>query len=189
MPADVNSPPLPDSRPLHRLVRRTRALLRTSWVATGLGITLGLLLITLATFAVIDLFAPLAPFTIPFTAVEVPLDPIFRCVALVLVVGPSSLALYHGVVRPLLRRLAPTQVARRSEKHLPGVHNRLVTAIDLEHKADSVSPTFLRRLLGEALDRIKGFRPSMILDLVSLRRSAIAVGVSALVSLAAWGLF
>src|SRR5262249_34435532 len=98
LPADVTSPPpLPDSRPLHRPARRTRALLRTSWVATGLGITLGLLLITLATFAVIDLFAPLAPFTVPFTAVEVPLDPIFRCVALVLVVGPSSLALYHGV--------------------------------------------------------------------------------------------
>src|SRR4051794_8096277 len=189
MPADVNSPPLPDSRPLHRLVGRTRALLRTSWVATGLGITLGLLLTTLAVLAVIDLFMPLAPVTLPFVDVVVPLDPIFRCVALLLVVVPSALALYPGVPRPLLRRLAPNQVARRIEKHLPGVHNRLVTAIDLENKADAVSPVFLRRLLGEALERIKSFRPATILDSVSLRRSAICVAVAAAVSLTAWALF
>src|SRR4051794_29790696 len=101
MPPAVNSPPPPASRPPHRLVSRTRALLRTSWVATGLGITLGLLLGTLAVLAVLDLFLPLAPVNLPFTAVVVPLDPIFRCVALVLVVGPSALALYHGVIRPL----------------------------------------------------------------------------------------
>jgi hypothetical protein len=182
---------MPDSRPLHRLIGRTRRLLRSSWVATGLGITLGLGLGTLAVLAVLDLFVPMAPVTLPFVDVVVPIDPILRCAALVLVVVPAVLAFLHGVVRPLFRRLGPTQVARRIEAHLPDIHNRLVSAIDLEGKADSrsVSPVFLRRLLSEALERIRAFRPRMILDLVSLRRAAVAVGLSVAVSLAAWALF
>ena len=39
----ASSTPLPDSRPLYQLIARTRLLLRSSWVATGLGLTLGLL--------------------------------------------------------------------------------------------------------------------------------------------------
>ena len=140
MPADVTPAPqspvsLPDSTPLHRLIGRTRRLLRGSWVATGLGITLGLALGTLAVLAVLDLFVPLEPITLPLAGVVVPLDPILRCVALFLIVVPAALAFLQGVVRPLFRRLAPTLVARRIESHLPGIHNRLVSAIDLE-KAD-----------------------------------------------------
>ena len=65
MPTDVTPATLPDSRPLHRLIARTRRLLRSSWVATGLGITFGLLLGTLAVLAVLDLFIPLEPITLP----------------------------------------------------------------------------------------------------------------------------
>ncbi len=193
MPADLQAPPnqLPDARPLHRLIGRTRRLLRSSWVATGLGISLGLGLLALSVLAVLDLFVPMTPITLPFVDVVVPVDPVLRCVSLVLIVVPTSLAFLHGVVRPLCRRLAPTHVARRIEAHLPGIHNRLVSAIDLEKKADSgtVSPVFLRRLLTEALERARTFRPRMILDLVSLRNAGLAVAVAAVVSLGAWGLF
>ena len=193
MPAEVPASPntMPDARPLHRLIGRTRRLLRSSWVATGLGITLGLALGTLAVLAVLDLFIPMAPITLPVVDVVVPVDPILRCVSLVLVVVPAVLAFLHGVVRPLFRRLGPPQVARRIEAHLPGIHNRLVSAIDLEGTAGNhpVSPAFLRRLLTEALERVRSFHPRMILDLASLRRAIVALGLSAGVSLAAWGLF
>jgi hypothetical protein len=191
MPTDVTPESLPDSRPLHRLIGQTRRLLRSSWVATGLGISLGLLLGTLAVLAVLDLFVPLEPITLPIFDVIVPLDPILRCVALGLVVVPALLAFLHGVVRPLFRRLGPTQVARRMETHLPGIHNRLVSAIDLEKTAPTrqVSTVFLRRLLTEALDRVKGFRPRMILDLVSLRRAAVTAIVAVVLSALAWTFF
>jgi hypothetical protein len=191
MPTDATPATLPDSRPLHRLIGRTRRMLRSSWIATGLGISLGLLLGTLAVLAVLDLFVPLEPITLPFFDVVVPLDTILRCVALVLVVVPALLAFLHGVVRPLFRRLGPTQVARRIETHLPGIHNRLVSAIDLERMDSrrSVSTVFLRRLLTEALDRIKSFHPRMILDFASLRRAALAAGVAIILSALAWTFF
>jgi hypothetical protein len=191
MPTDVTPATLPDSRPLHRLIGQTRRLLRSSWIATGLGISFGLLLGTLAVLAVLDLFVPLEPITLPFFDVVVPLDPILRSVALLLVVVPAVLAFLHGVVRPLFRRLGPTQVARRIETHLPGIHNRLVSAIDLEAKAADrrVSPVFLRRLLNEALDRVKDFHPRTILDLVSLRRAVLTAVVAVALSALAWTFF
>ncbi len=191
MPTDVTAATLPDSRPLYRLIGQTRRLLRSSWVATGLGISLGLLFGTLAVLAVLDLFIPLEPITLPIFDVVVPLDPILRCFALMLVVVPALLAFLHGVVRPLFRRLGPSQVARRIETRLPGIHNRLVSAIDLERAAPAsqVSPVFLRRLLTEALDHVRGFRPRMILDFVSLRRAAVAVVLAVVVSGLAWTFF
>ncbi len=191
MPTDATPATLPDSRPLHRLIGQTRRLLRSSWVATGLGISLGLLLGTLAVLAVLDLFVPLEPITLPLFDVVVPLDTFLRCVALMLVVVPALLAFLHGVVRPLFRRLGPTQVARRIETHLPGIHNRLVSAIDLERvdSRRSVSTVFLRRLLNEALDRVKSFHPRTILDVASLRRAALATGLAVVLSALAWTFF
>jgi hypothetical protein len=191
MPTDVTPSTLPDSRPLHRIIGSTRRLLRSSWVATGLGITIGLLFGALAVLAVFDLFVPLEPITLPLFDVIVPLDPIMRCIALFLVVVPSALAFLHGVVRPLFRRLGPAQVARRIESHLPGIHNRLVSAIDLEKAAgkQQVSQVFLRRLISEALDRVKSFRPRIILDMVSLRRAAVATLLAVIVSGLAWTFF
>src|SRR5262249_3396058 len=137
-------PALPDSSPLHILIAQARALLRSSWAATELGLTIGLLLGPLAVLAVLDLFIPFEPVTVPFVSIVLPLDPIFRTVALVLVTIPAALALFHGVVRPLWRSLSNLQVARRIEDQLPGIHNRLVSAIDLENKAgkENVSQTF-----------------------------------------------
>lgn len=189
MSADA-SRSLPDSRPLHDLIGRARALLRSSWVATGLGITVGLLFGLLVVLTLIDLFVPFEPVTLPYFKVVVPLDPVFRCVALFLVVVPALLAFFHGVVRPLWRGLRPAQVARRIEDRLPGIHNRLVSAIDLEKKPEGeVSRTFLARLLSEALERIRGFRASSLLDLVSLRNAVVAAVVALSCSGVAWLLF
>src|ERR1700737_4980591 len=108
---------LPDTRPIHRLIRRTRALLRSSWIAVGLGLTLGLFLAALVAVTGVDLLLPLPP--------------ALRLVGLLLIVVPATWAFAAGVVRPLFRRLAPVQMARRIESHIPGIHNRLVSCIDL----------------------------------------------------------
>src|SRR6516164_6641119 len=94
----------PDITPIRRLIRRTVRLLRSSWVATGLGLTVGLALGTLVLVALLDLGIPL------WTG--------FRFAALVLVVVPTVWAFVVGVLRPLVRRLRPVQVARRIETHL-----------------------------------------------------------------------
>src|SRR5438477_4430503 len=99
MSADVTPGTRPDSRALYRLIRRTRSLLRSSWVLTGLGLTAGLLLGMLVLVTVLDL--------------AVPLWPTLRLVGLLLVLVPSSWAFLVGVVVPLCRRLGPGQVARR----------------------------------------------------------------------------
>jgi hypothetical protein len=183
MPADV----LPDSRPLHRLIRRTRHLLRSSWVATGAGLTLGLLLGALVSLAALDLVAPVKPLTWTVFGHVLPVDSLLRLFALLLIVVPATWAFVAGVVRPLCRRLAAVHVARRIEDHIPGVHNRLVSCIDLEaNDHPPVSAVFHRRLLTEALDRIRRFRPGQVVDALSLRRAALFAFVSTVAFAAVW---
>jgi hypothetical protein len=191
MPVDVSANPLPDSRPLYRLIRRTRHLLRSSWIVTGLGLSLGLFLATLVLLTLIDLTVPLQPITWTVGGHVVPVGSLLRLLALLLVVVPASWAFVVGVVRPLFRRLAAVQVARRIESHLPGIHNRLVSCIDLESKGakTTVSPVFYRRLLAEALERIRDFRPSLVLDYLSLRRATLFALASALSFVLLWCLF
>jgi hypothetical protein len=193
MPQDPASAAVPDTRPIYRLIRRTRLLLRSSWVLTGVGLTLGLLLGTLATATLLDTLVPISP--------EINLTPergllpylwlpgwVLRLLALLLVVIPAAGMLLVGVLRPLLRRLAPVQVARRIESHLPGIHNRLVSCLDLgasEQKRQQ-SPAFYRRLLQEALDRIRGFRARVVVDFPALRRAVLFAAVTVLGFGLAW---
>jgi len=172
-----SSVPLPDLRPIRSLIRRTAGLLRSSWVATGMGLVLGLGLGTIAVLAMLDLAVPLLPF--------------FRLVGLILVVVPAAWAFLMGVMRPLLRRLRPLQVARRIEAHLPGIHNRLVSCIDVETGGTTTqySPEFYRRLVQEAVDRIRGFRPRKVIDGRSLRRALFFAAISIVTFALALGLF
>ncbi len=115
-----------------------------------------------------------------------------RLAALVLVAAPPAAAFLLGVVFPLFRRLTAGRVARRIEAHIPGIHNRLVSCIDLEQRGRAAaSPVFYRRLLTESLERIRGFRPRRVLDFLSLRRAGlIAVAGAAAFALVAflfWG--
>src|SRR4029077_12401338 len=125
------------------------------WVATGLGLTAGLALSALVAVVLLDL--------------AVPLWPALRLVALLLIIIPSAWAFAVGVVVPLCRRLAPGHVARRIEAHLPGIQNRLVSCVDFNTR-DAVhrqSPAFYRRLVHEALERIRNFRPRTVIDFLS----------------------
>ena len=166
-----------DSRPLYRLIRRTRALLRSSWVLTGLALTTGLLLSAVVVLAILDLL--------------VPLPTVLRLIALLLIVIPSGLAFVAGVVLPLCRRLGNVHVARRIEDHLPGIHNRLVSCIDLETNAlpQTTSTAFFRRLLSEALERVRNFRPWNVVDQRWLRRAGTFALAGTAAFAVAWLLF
>ena len=168
----------PDSRPIYRLIRRTRRLLRVTWIVTGLALTVGLLLGALGMVLAADLLLPLLQ--LPFY-IACPVDSAWRLAALVLVVAPPAAAFLAGVVFPLFRRLTAGRVARRIEAHIPGIHNRLVSCIDLETRGRAAaSPVFYRRLLTESLDRIRGFHPRRVLDFVNLRRAALIAVVGTL---------
>ena len=171
--ADRAAPDLaaPDLSPIRRLIGQVRQLLRTSWVATGLGLTLALGVGFLVAVSLLDL--------------AVPLGTLWRLAGLSLVIVPSLLAAYAGVLRPLFRRLSNSGVARLIETHLPGIHNRLVSVVDLDQPgaAAPMSPTFHRRLVSETLSRVAPFQPRMVVDRRSLWRSALA----ALMAVAAFG--
>src|SRR5207249_223126 len=71
-------------------------------------------------------------------------------------------------------------VARRIETHIPGIHNRLVSCLDLSasEKGRPVSQAFFIKLVRETLDRVRGFRPGAVVDVLSLRRAGLFVGTS-----------
>lgn len=175
MPDSPNRPP--DLKPIRSLIRRTARVLRSSWVATGVGLAVGLGLGMLALVVLLDL--------------AVPLVPVLRLVGFALVIVPATWAFVSGVIRPLLRRLRPLQVARRIEDHLPGIHNRLVSCIDVEASGNSTlrSPEFYRRLVEEAVERIRGFRPRRVVDRRSLGRALSFAAISVLTFALALGLF
>ena len=139
----------PDAGDLHRLIRRTRFLLRATRLATGLALTAGLFLGALAVALAADLLLPLLQ--LPYSLMH-GWDVDLRISALCLVVLPAAAAFLLGVLFPLLRRLTANQVARRIEALLPGIHNRLVSCIDLEKTGRAASsPVFYRRLVAESL--------------------------------------
>ncbi len=176
MAEPLKTPP-PDITPIRRLIRETVLLLRSSWVATGMSLTLGLGLGTLAAVTLLDL--------------AMPQGTTLRLIALILVVVPAFWAFVTGVLRPLARRMRPAQVARRIEGFIPGIHNRLVSCIDLDSagKKATYSPDFYRKLVHEALERIKGFRPLRVVDLRGLGRAALFALTSVLAFGLAFGLF
>ncbi|HEX5447473.1 MAG TPA: hypothetical protein VFW87_26900, partial [Pirellulales bacterium] len=143
-------------------------------VATGTALSIAIYLGTLLVLALLDLL--------------VPLWPAMRFIALLLIVAPTLWAAFTGVLRPLFRRLGNTHVARRIEHHLPGIHNRLVSCVDLteDKRRNGYSPEFYRRLLSEALDRIRHFKASAVVDRRNLRRAATALGVSVTAFIVCW---
>ena len=177
--ADRATPDLttPDLSPIRRLIGRVRQLLRTSWVATGVGLTLALGVGLLVAVSLLDL--------------ALPLGTVWRLAGLALVIVPSLLAAYAGVLRPLFRRLSNSGVARLIESHLPGIHNRLVSVVDLDQPGapQPMSPTFHRRLVSETLTRVAPFQPQTVVDRRSLWRSAVAALVAVGAFGAAWTLF
>ena len=151
---------------------QARWLLRTAWGLTGLGLTAGLFLGFLLLVVAVDLAAPMGV--------------AMRCLALGLVVLPAAVAFVLGVVAPSLRRLRAGEVARRIESHIPGMHNRLVSCMDLESKKDRVAPAFYRRLVQEALARVRGFRATRVIDARRLRQALLLAAGCGLLFAAAY---
>lgn len=151
----------PDTRPIWHLIRRTRTLLRSSWVLVGLGVTVGLATATLLVVSGLDLLWPLLP--------------ALRLTGLLLFVLPTVWFFLMGVVWPLCRSLSAGRIARRIEAHIPGIHNRLVSCIDLSANGSVVggSPAFYRRLVQEAIERIRGFRARRVVDMARVRRAGL----------------
>ena len=167
-----------DTSKITRLIQRTRVLLRTTWLATGLGVTLGLLLATLVAVTLTDLLV----YTLP---------PWLRLTGLLCIVIPTLWVCYLGVIRPLCRRLTEVIVARHIEREIPGIHNRLISCIDLARNGGSTensvhSEAFHVRLVNEALSRIADFSPRKVLDLISLRKSALFAVVATVILAAAF---
>src|SRR4051794_20566083 len=117
----------PDIGPILSLVRKTRLLLRSSWGVTGAGLTLGLASAALAATTAADLLVPLV-------------GPWLRLAGLVLFVVPTLVVFVWKGVLPLGRRLRNIEVARRIEAHIPGMHSRLVSCMDLAGRHQDVSP-------------------------------------------------
>ena len=154
----------PSTDAIESLITRTRRLLRSTWTTTGLATTCGIFLSALLFVTVVDLAMPLSRF--------------FRTTGWLVVFVSGTAAFVTGVVIPLLRRLTAIKVANKIESHLPGIHNRLVSCVELtgDSEAATRAPVFHRRLVTEALERIRGFQPKSVLDLQLLRRAAMFAG-------------
>ncbi|MBC8356285.1 MAG: hypothetical protein H8E66_30265 [Planctomycetes bacterium] len=161
---------------IHRLIASTRRWLRSTWVATGLAVSLGLFVAVLVAVVLLDLASPLWP--------------VLRFAGLMLVVIPTTWAFLVGVVKPLIRRLTQVMVARRIEQELPSIHNRLVSCVDLARNGQArQSRAFHQRLVDEAFDRIRDFRLRQVLDLLSLRRASVFAFLSVAALVGAFFLF
>ena len=156
---------------IQQLITRTRRLLRSTWTATGLALAGGVFISSLLLVTIVDL--------------AIPLPRALRVVGWLVVFVSAGGAFVLGVVVPLLRRLTAVKIASRIESHLPGIHNRLVSCVELTDTSESAmrSPVFHRRLISEAIQRIRGFQPKQVLDLVVLRRAAMfaAGGLGAMI--------
>jgi hypothetical protein len=178
------------------LVRRTGRWLTGSRVLAGAAVAVGLFFGALVLAGGVDLALPLNRF--------------FRVVALAGVLLPVLVEFGWSVARPLAARPSPVQVARQMEAHIPRMHNRLVSCLELvalEEPADDTavvppggktansscvpegrapsrpvlaSPAFLRRLIAETGERLRGFQPGVAIDRRRLRHALIFAALALL---------
>ena len=93
----------------------------------------------------------------------------------------SAFVLLPAVRRPLL-----DTVSLRIEKALGGIHNRLLTVVDLArggHADRTLEPDMVERLLEQTQAQLSGFRPSRVVRWQALaRNAALAAGAAGLVA-------
>jgi hypothetical protein len=159
---------------IERLIGRTRQLLRLSWVVVGLAITGGLLSAAVLLAALIDL--------------AITLWPSFRWIVMAMVVVPVAWSFVMGVLRSALRRLGSRGIAHRIEQHIPKIHNRLVSCVDLAAGTEELelSPAFRQRLIEEATERVRSFDPMRVVDVRRVRRALLAAAGALVLFVVAW---
>ena len=164
----------PDVRPIRSLVRTTRLALRSGTAVVGLGLTAGTATTALLLAVVADLGCPLV-------------GPWVRATGLALLwVATGGVFIWKGLA-PFARRLRDTDIARRIEGQIPGMHDRLVSCLDLADRTENVSPAFYLKLVAESLDRTGTYRPASVVDWQAVRRS-LAFAVVSLGTLGVTGL-
>ncbi len=166
--------PNSDLEPIQQLISRTRRLLRSSWMLTGMAIVCAIMLGTLFLAASADMLLTL------WTS--------FRWVALAAVLIPTFWALAVGVLKAGLRRLGSRNVARNIEKNIPEIHNRLLSCVDLadEREDRPLSAAFRQRLVDETKDRVQVFDPWTVLDFTRMRRASLAAAVVMAIFVLTW---
>ncbi len=160
----------PQATTIERLVSRTRTLLRRNTLLTGLALTVGAGLAWLLLASCLDMFIPL----------PIPL----RVAAFIILAAVVLAALIGLMLRPALRPQSLQDIAFRIERMIPGMHNRLVTVIDLSRQDGSaaVDETFANRLVQQTQERLAGYKPEWVATPTPVRRSA-AVAVLTLLTL------
>ncbi len=170
----------PESQEFFELVQRTSRYLRRHTLLVG-GVLVLLATIGWLTCAVaVDLLMPLT------TAGRVS----FAVGFWLLLLGTSAALLGW----PALRRLKLEDVALGIERAIGGMHNRLLTVLDL-HRADQqaaakANPEMVARLMSQTRAKLAGFRMAHLVNRAALMRSLSALGgvllVAALLAAAFW---
>ena len=139
----------------------------------GVGLALGLSIAVITAAAALDLL--------------VVFPDALRWMAFVILAMVAGYCLFGRVVRPLLRWLPLPAVALRIEKLLPGIHNRLVTAVELGNRKQSESTQpFFAAIVRQAADHVADFQPAQVVDRLSMRRALIWLAVPSVILIASW---
>ena len=154
------------------VVARVRLRMVAVALAAGLLLAVAAAIAWVVAGVLLDLAAPLS----------VPLRVAAVCTwwAVVAAAG-AAFVLLPAVRRPLL-----DTVSLRIEKALGGIHNRLLTVVDLArggHAGRKLEPDMVERLLAQTQAQLSGFRPSRVVRWQALvRNAALAAGAAAMVT-------
>ncbi len=154
------------------VVARVRLRMVAVALAAGLLLAVAAAIAWVVAGVLLDLAAPLS----------VPLRVAAVCTwwAVVAAAG-AAFVLLPAVRRPLL-----DTVSLRIEKALGGIHNRLLTVVDLArggHAGRTLEPDMVERLLAQTQAQLSGFRPARVVRWQALaRNAALAAGAAAMVA-------
>jgi len=167
------------TRTLERVVSRTRAGLVATAVAAGLFLAVAVAAGWVVGGIVLDLAAPL-----PVAGRMAVFAGWWACVA-------AAAAAFLFV--PALRRPSLDTVAVLIERALGGMHNRLLTVIDLARgrrrdgsPARDAKPEMVERLVAQTTSRLEGFRPGRVIKGRTLARN---LGIATLAAAILGGLW
>ncbi|MCE9592537.1 MAG: hypothetical protein K8S99_18675 [Planctomycetes bacterium] len=134
-------------------------------------------------------FAAILAWVVAAVALDLvwPLPVAGRVIAFSLGIGVATVALFFFLLRPLYHRPDEQHTAFLIERTMPGIHSRLVTALDIRRNGDPHAPprdpAFVRRLMEQTTQRLTDFRVGRVVEGGALR--AAAVMLAALLLLAA----
>jgi hypothetical protein len=157
------------------VVARVRSRMVALALAAGLLLAVAAAIAWVVAGVLLDLAAPLS----------VPLRVAAVCTwwAVVATAG-AAFVLLPAVRRPLL-----DTVSLRIEKALGGIHNRLLTVVDLArggHAGRKLEPDMVERLLAQTQAQLSGFRPSRVVRWQALARNAALAAAAAAMVAALW---